>query len=206
MRRLCSPRALAALAVPVLFGWTATSLHPTSVESRRALAASATPAWTADRTAFLGGPDRAGRSRVASSEADTAPPAAPAPAKVRPARGGITGVFGEPRGGRRHPGLDIDGSTHDPVDAAYQGTVEVAGWAPQGWGGYGIMVLIDHGMGMKTLYAHLAGVRVKPGDQVSAGQQIGSMGNTGASRGSHLHFEVFVGGARVDPAAWLAAP
>ena len=210
MRRLRSPRALAALAVPVLFGWTATSLHPTSVESGRAVAASATPGWTLDRAAFLGGPaDRADRSARSGGQA-AAPAAAPeepaAPAKVRPAKGGITGVYGEWRGQRRHPGLDIDGTTHDPVVAAYQGTVQVAGWAPNGFGGYGIMVMIDHGMGLTTLYAHLAGTVVRPGDHVAAGQLIGTLGNTGASRGSHLHFEVFVGGARVDPAVWLSEP
>jgi murein DD-endopeptidase MepM/ murein hydrolase activator NlpD len=207
MRRLRSPRALFALAVPVLFGWTATSLHPTSVDSTRAVMASATAGWTLDRAAFLGGPaGRADRSTRPATAAPAAPVPPPAPTKVRPARGAVTGVFGEWRSNRRHPGLDIDGATHDPIVAAYEGTVEVAGWAPAGFGGYGIMVLVDHGMGLKTLYAHLAGAVVRPGDHVAAGQLIGSLGNTGASRGSHLHFEVFVGGARVDPAVWLAEP
>jgi murein DD-endopeptidase MepM/ murein hydrolase activator NlpD len=210
MRRLRSPRALAVLAVPVFFAWTATSLHPSSVESRRAVAASSTDAgWTAERSAFLSGDEfRAGRS--SSGRADAAAPTTTTtvskPRKVRPAAGAVTGVFGEGRGGHRHPGLDIDGSTNDPIVAAYPGVVETAGWAPQGYSGYGIMIVIDHGMGMKTLYGHLAGVQVQPGQQVGAGQLIGTMGSTGFSTGSHLHFEVFVGGGRVDPAIWLAEP
>jgi murein DD-endopeptidase MepM/ murein hydrolase activator NlpD len=210
MRRLRSPRALAVLAVPVILAWTATSLHPNSVESRRAVTASATSGgWTAERSAFLGGGElRAGRS--SSGRADAAPTTTtttvPKPHKVRPAAGAVTGVFGEGRGSHRHPGLDIDGSTNDPVLAAYPGVVEIAGWAPQGYGGYGIMIVIDHGMGVKTLYGHLAGVQVQPGQQVAAGQLIATMGSTGYSTGSHLHFEVFVGGGRVDPAVWLAEP
>lgn len=205
MQRLLSPRALAALLVPVLFALTATSLHPKSVDTKRAVAASANSVWTADRAAFLGGGDlgRAGRS-------ETPPPPPPAPGpprKVRPAAGAITGMFGERRGGRVHAGLDIDGSTDDPVLAAYPGTVEVAGWAPPGYGGYGIVIVVDHGMGLKTLYGHLAGVQVQPGQRVDAGQLIGTIGNTGRSTGSHLHFEVNVGGGGgVDPAAWLAEP
>lgn len=210
MRRLRSPRALAVVAVPVFLAWTATSLHPTSVESRRAVTASAAgPDWTAERSAFLGGGEyRAGRSSSGRADADatTTTTTVPKPHKVRPAAGGVTGVFAEGRGTHRHAGLDIDGSTNDPVFAAYPGVVEIAGWAPQGFGGYGIMIVVDHGMGMKTLYAHLAGVQVQPGQQVDAGQLIGTMGNTGYSRGSHLHFEVFIGGGRVDPAAWLAEP
>jgi murein DD-endopeptidase MepM/ murein hydrolase activator NlpD len=143
---------------------------------------------------------------AATNVAATTTTTVPKPAKVRPAAGAVTGVFGEGRGGHRHPGLDIDGSTNDPVLAAYPGVVEIAGWAPQGFGGYGIMIVIDHGMGMKTLYGHLAGVQVQPGQQVDAGQLIGTMGSTGYSTGSHLHFEVFIGGGRVDPAVWLAEP
>lgn len=213
MRRLRSPRALAALAVPVCLAWTATSLHPQSVESRRAVVASASPdRWTADRVAFLGGGDvHAGRSSdgpradAAAATATTVQASAPTH-KVRPAPGAITGVYGEVRGSRRHPGIDIDGSTNDPIVAAYPGTVELAGWAPPGYGGYGIMILIDHGMGLKTLYAHLAGLQVQPGQHVDAGQLIATMGSTGSSTGSHLHFEVHIGGGRVDPAAWLAEP
>ena len=194
----------------MFLAWTATSLHPSSVESRRAVATSATnTGWAAERTAFLGGGElRAGRSSDGRGDATgaTTTTTVPTPHKVRPAAGPVTGVFGEGRGSHRHPGLDIDGSTNDPVVAAYPGVVETAGWAPQGYSGYGIMIVVDHGMGMKTLYGHLAGVKVQPGQQVDAGQLIGTIGSTGFSTGSHLHFEVFVGGARVDPAVWLAEP
>lgn len=120
-----------------------------------------------------------------------------------PAVGAMTGWWMEPRGNRPHPGMDIDGTTGDPAYAAGAGTVKIAGPAPQGFGGYGNMVMIDHGHGVETLYAHLDSVVVTVGQTVRPGTHIGAIGNTGASMGSHLHFEVRVGGVQQDPAAWL---
>ena len=74
-----------------------------------------------------------------------------------PAPGPITSPFGDHR---NHPGIDIDGETGDPVLAAGAGTVTMAGQAPGGFGGYGILVAIDHGDGLMTLYAHLSQVAV----------------------------------------------
>jgi murein DD-endopeptidase MepM/ murein hydrolase activator NlpD len=133
--------------------------------------------------------------------ADAAPPATtPAPALVWPAPGPITSPFG---GRRHHPGLDIDGVTGDPVVAASGGTVLLAGAAPAGYSGYGNVVMIDHGGGIATLYAHLSRVDVAMGQPVQQGQQIGAIGATGEATGDHLHFEVRVDSRPTDPVAWL---
>ena len=123
---------------------------------------------------------------------------------VRPARGAMTGWFGEGRRSHRHAGIDFDGNTGDSVIAAGSGTVTHAGWAPSGYDGYGQMVLIDHGNGVSTLYAHLSRIGVRTGQVVPAGEYVGAIGTTGNVTGSHLHFEVRVGGRPVNPAAWIA--
>lgn len=123
---------------------------------------------------------------------------------VRPAGGALTGWFGERRRSHRHGGIDFDGDTGDPVVAAGLGTVVHAGPAPAGYSGYGLMVLIDHGNGVETLYAHLSAIGVRQGAQVQPGDLIGAIGTTGNVTGSHLHFEVRFGGRTVDPAAWIA--
>lgn len=122
---------------------------------------------------------------------------------VWPADGLRTGWWGEPRGGRAHPGVDIDGETGDPVSSAGRGTVALAGPAPAGYSGYGTMVEIDHGQGVRTLYTHLSATEVETGDFVQAGEPVGAMGTTGNVTGSHLHFEVRVGGQQADPETWL---
>jgi murein DD-endopeptidase MepM/ murein hydrolase activator NlpD len=123
---------------------------------------------------------------------------------VRPAQGGRTGWYGEPRGSRRHAGIDFDGDTGDAIVAAGAGTVTHADWAPSGYSGYGRMVLIDHGNGVTTLYAHLSRIAVGAGTEVHPGQYIGAMGTTGNVTGSHLHFEVRLGGRAVNPGPWIA--
>jgi murein DD-endopeptidase MepM/ murein hydrolase activator NlpD len=122
---------------------------------------------------------------------------------VRPASGKITGPFGERRGSHRHPGVDFDGETGGPVRAAGAGVVVVAGWAPNGYRGYGRMVVIDHGGNIRTVYAHLSAARVAPGQQVTTGQLIGAIGTTGSVTGSHLHFEVRRAGVPTNPMPWL---
>lgn len=149
---------------------------------------------------------------TAVDEADlvrTAPAAAsrsktPHGAFVRPAPGGITGPFGERRRSHIHPGVDYDGETGDPVVAAATGTVAYAGTAPSGYSGYGQMILIDHGDGVFTLYAHLSRMAVASGMTVGAGDHIGAIGTTGNVTGSHLHFELRLGTRPVDPAGWFA--
>lgn len=123
---------------------------------------------------------------------------------VRPARGDTTGWWGEARRARRHSGVDFDGDTGDRVVAAGTGVVALAGEAPAGYSGYGQMILVDHGNGVSTLYAHLSRVRVVAGQAVAPGDDIGAIGSTGNVTGSHLHFEVRVGGTPVDPRPWVA--
>ncbi len=99
-----------------------------------------------------------------------------------------------------HSGIDIDGFGNDgaPVVAAADGTVITA----SSDSGYGNYVIIQHG-NMQTLYAHMSGFAVSVGSSVSQGQTIGYLGATGRATGTHLHFEVFVDGARVDPTAYV---
>jgi murein DD-endopeptidase MepM/ murein hydrolase activator NlpD len=120
-----------------------------------------------------------------------------------PADGLRTGWFGEVRAGHLHPGTDIDGETGDAVWSAGRGTVIWSGPAPAGYSGYGTMVEIDHGQGVHTLYAHLSRLDVVTGQYVQQGDAVGAIGTTGNVTGSHLHFEVRVGGTPVDPEDWL---
>ncbi len=100
-----------------------------------------------------------------------------------------------------HPAIDIAGWVGSPVTAADGGYVVLAGG---GWnGGYGNHVIIDHGNGFTTLYAHLNSIFVSPGMTVSKGQQLGTMGNTGNSTGPHLHLEVRYGGVPYNPSNYL---
>jgi murein DD-endopeptidase MepM/ murein hydrolase activator NlpD len=138
--------------------------------------------------------DREGEPDVSRSDG--------APSLVWPAPGKITSPFGD---GRSHPGIDIDGVTGDPVVAAGTGTVMMAGAAPANYSGYGNVVMIDHGGGIATLYAHLSRVDVAMGQAVQQGQQVGAIGATGIATGDHLHFEVRVANKPVDPMPWLPA-
>jgi len=117
-----------------------------------------------------------------------------------PARGPITSGFGlrrHPLFGivHRHQGVDIAAPWGTPVRAAAAGTVVYAGW----FGGYGKLVVVDHGGGVATLYGHLSSIAVSPGDRVAAGDVLGRVGSTGYSTGPHLHFEIRVDGRPVDP-------
>lgn len=96
-----------------------------------------------------------------------------------------------------HQGLDIANRTAPTVLAADSGRILMAGW-PDGYG-YGNRVLIDHGNGMQTLYAHLSQAYVVAGQSVNRGDAIGKMGSTGRSTGTHLHFEVMQNGVRLNP-------
>ena len=127
--------------------------------------------------------------------ADTTPSAA---GFTWPTSGQITSGFG-PRWGRMHQGLDIAAPTGRPITAAKSGTVIVAGWS----GGYGQLVVVDHGGGLATAYAHQSRIAVKTGDPVTQGGLVGFVGSTGHSTGPHLHFEVRVNGAARDPLPYL---
>lgn len=113
---------------------------------------------------------------------------------VMPANGIITSTFG-PRDGKMHNGIDVDLETGDTVVAAFVGMVRVAKYSSS----FGNLVVIRHYNGFETFYAHLSRIDVKPGDIVDPGQLIGLGGNTGRSRGSHLHFELRFKGIPVNP-------
>lgn len=142
---------------------------------------------------------------VAAAAAEPSPPLLPPPPPpiVWPGSGPLTGWFGERRATHRHNGIDLQGRTGAKVAAAAAGTVAHAGPAPAGYAGYGTMVLIDHGGGIRTLYAHLSRVVVRRGQVVAPGEQIGAVGATGQVDAPHLHFELRRNGVPRDPRRWL---
>jgi len=99
-----------------------------------------------------------------------------------------------------HPAIDVDGDEGDPVYAVDNGVVVYAGW--NNWG-YGNMVVINHGNGWQTLYAHLSAIYVSCGQSVWQTNIIGAIGTTGNSSGPHLHFEMMYNGAKVNPHNYL---
>ena len=101
-----------------------------------------------------------------------------------------------------HQAVDISNHSNPAIVAAQGGTVVTAGW---NGGGYGNYVIIDHGNGYKTLYAHMLNnsIAVKPGQKVNQGQKLGTMGSTGRSTGTHLHFEVIGPGGKLNPLSVL---
>lgn len=105
------------------------------------------------------------------------------------------------RGGRMHEGLDWAGSYGTPISTTADGVVVRAGWMS----GYGRVVDVRHEFGIVTRYAHMSKIHVKVGQRVSRGDKIGAMGNSGRSTGTHLHYEVHVGGKPVDPMTYLKA-
>lgn len=100
---------------------------------------------------------------------------------------------------RQHTGIDLSARQGVPIYATGDGVVQVAGRNSEGFGGYGIVAVIDHGYGFQTLYAHMNTCIVKKGQKVKRGEQIGTVGSTGMSSGPHLHYEVIVNGKKVDP-------
>jgi murein DD-endopeptidase MepM/ murein hydrolase activator NlpD len=138
------------------------------------------------------------RSAQSSSIVPAPTGAASAAGFVWPVHGILTSGFGW-RWGRMHEGIDIAVSNGTPVVAAAAGTVIVAGWM----GGYGNLVVVDHGGGISTAYGHNTSVTVGVGQQVAQGQLIAYSGNTGHSTGPHVHFEVRINGGAVDPMGYL---
>ena len=97
-----------------------------------------------------------------------------------------------------HLGYDLASVRRAPISAAQRGTVVLA----RDLGIYGKSVVIDHGLGVSSLYAHLSDIAVTEGDSVELGQAIGRSGETGLASGDHLHFSILVGGRHVDPIEW----
>ena len=99
-----------------------------------------------------------------------------------------------------HAGIDLAGPVGTPIYATADGVVSDAGYNS---GGYGNLVKIDHGRGIETRYGHLSSIMVSPGQRITRGQQIGRMGSTGRSTGSHLHYEVRIDGRAVNPIPFM---
>lgn len=118
----------------------------------------------------------------------------------------ISGKFGRRRDPFRkrwamHRGTDIAAGWHAPIYASAPGRIRHAGWK----GRYGKLVEIDHGMGIRTRYAHMFKVTVKKGQSVDFQQKVGEQGNTGRSKSAHLHYEILVNGKQVNPINFLQA-
>jgi murein DD-endopeptidase MepM/ murein hydrolase activator NlpD len=100
-----------------------------------------------------------------------------------------------------HLGIDLASVARAQVPAANAGHVVYADWL----GIYGQVVIIDHGLGLQTLYAHLSQIQVQQGDRVTKGQIIGRTGSTGLAGGDHLHFGMVISGVPVNPVEWWDA-
>lgn len=152
--------------------------------------------------------EAAARSQAPASSSPTPVSGGNAPGSVNrpasasgliwPTSGPLTSGFGM-RWGAMHQGIDIAPPHGTPVYAANSGTVIFSG----NQGGYGILILIDHGDGLVTAYAHLSGIVTGSGTSVGRGQLIGYVGNTGNSTGPHLHFETRVNGVAQNPLNYL---
>ena len=128
--------------------------------------------------------------------------AGPTPGPLRAARSVVTSNVGAMRltaqgGLRAHAGIDLAAPAGSPVAAAYDGRVLSADWA----GSYGLLVVVDHGDGVQTRYAHLSRLMVASGQHVRQGDLIGLVGSTGRSTGPHLHYELRRNGIPVNPLA-----
>jgi len=202
--------AMATLAGVALIGFVAAALDTTPQPATTATAVEAQRDQAADRS------NRSARdTQTPTNDASQAPAtqtpeparteAAPAPeAKkadwVLPMEAPVSSCFG-PRWGTEHQGIDFAGDENTPIHAVGAGEIIAAGWV---YTGYGISVVVDHGNGFQTHYAHMNKVNVDVGDRVNPGDIIGWEGSTGDSTGPHLHFEVHNGmWNQVDPAPWM---
>jgi len=117
-------------------------------------------------------------------------------------RATLTSAFGAARpsangGVRAHAGVDLAAPLGSPVTASLPGRVSKAGWS----GGYGLLVVVQHGNGLESRYGHLSSIRVAPGQLVAQGQLVGLVGSTGHSTGPHLHYEIRRDGRALNPLA-----
>jgi murein DD-endopeptidase MepM/ murein hydrolase activator NlpD len=156
-------------------------------------------AWLEDQTAALND-----SVTLLTTLVQTGPADGGTPPWEWPVSGAISSDFGgrsSPWGGgwEFHPGLDIRAGNGTPVVAAGGGIVVYAGRMR----GYGNMVVVDHGFELKTVYAHLSAIYTDAGHRVQEGEILGAVGQTGRATGPHLHYEVRVGTAPVDPMCYL---
>jgi murein DD-endopeptidase MepM/ murein hydrolase activator NlpD len=181
----------ASSALPTVNAGDPTALAASGVGAGNGTAALAdsSTALTQARTAM---PERASRSQTRAA----APK--PAPDWVRPANSPISSTFG-PRWGTFHYGIDFAAPYGSAIRAAHAGVVVKAGW----YGGYGNIVIIDHGNGVTTRYGHNSKLLVSVGERVRAGQDVALVGSTGDSTGAHCHFEVRIDEVAVNPIPYL---
>jgi murein DD-endopeptidase MepM/ murein hydrolase activator NlpD len=149
------------------------------------------------RWAGLAADGVAGPSTLAALRA---PPAVSPVRLFTPLAGAPVGDGFGPRGTGFHAGLDMIAGAGTPVTTAGFGTVTFAGWSNGGWGN---AVVVQHRFGLSTLYAHLSTIAVRVGQAVGARVLLGTVGQTGRASGPHLHFEVLLRGANIDPATAL---
>ena len=128
---------------------------------------------------------------------------------MRPSSGSVSTVFGVRRyyngdfaENYYHKGVDYAASTGSPIIAPADGEVVLVGRENQGFRVHGNTVGIDHGQGILTIFLHLNNIKVEEGQQIAAGEQIGTVGATGISTGPHLHWGLYVNGKAVDPVPW----
>jgi len=140
-----------------------------------------------------------GTLACASGRRGTGPAAVPQGWPVARGDAVVTSVFGAPRGPSRHEGIDLSAPAGTPVRATADGVVSFAGRS----GDFGRLVVIDHGDGWQTRYAHLKKIAVKKGKRVARGDVIGAVGKSGNATGPHLHYEVRRYGKPVDPRPFL---
>ena len=100
---------------------------------------------------------------------------------------------------RMHTGVDLSAKKGTPIYATGDGVVEVSGSGGADYSGYGVVCVVNHGFGFKTLYGHMTDVKVRKGQRVKRGELIGHVGSTGLSQAPHLHYEVLQNGKRVNP-------
>lgn len=182
---------------------------PEAAPIEAAPAAESAPAPTSDPLAVLGAGDPGAAAQQWLDDVGLGQLGAQSPLEslrslktgtVQPVAGVLTSNFGS-RWGTQHSGLDIAAPIGTPIYAAADGTVSDAGPAA----GFGLWVKVRHDDGTETVYGHVNDFSVHPGQRVSAGEQIATVGNRGQSTGPHLHFEVHdPSGIKVDPAQWLA--
>jgi murein DD-endopeptidase MepM/ murein hydrolase activator NlpD len=148
--------------------------------------------------AILGGLDRMNMYRIAAFKSPFSMPV-DGPVRYTSGFGGRNDPLG--RGYRKHEGQDLAGAYGMAIHATADGVVIHAGWES----GYGRLVKIKHEFGIETRYAHLSQIRVNVGDRVSRGDRIGDMGNSGRSTGTHLHYEIRIGGEAINPMTFIKA-
>jgi murein DD-endopeptidase MepM/ murein hydrolase activator NlpD len=184
-------RRIAALPSPKTDGEIAMD-----VASR--LPAGAKPAPQAPKTA------KAPESKPADASRPKAKIALPGSKElVWPVDGPIYSAFNATRGRRAHGAIDIVAKKGTPIAAAADGIVSVAARGGKNFKGYGNIVILDHGGGLYTVYAHCDTLSVKMGQKVKQGELIGTVGRTGRATTAHCHFEVRIAGKKYDPLAYL---